>query len=74
MKAYPDFFPHKTWGSLIGDRNRYTREEWDEKECNELVGGSKGENCIGNTKDNFLNNNIFAYKILLYQFLNLFYR
>ena len=49
MKAYPDFFPRKTWGSLIGDRNRYIRNEWDNKLCNDLVGSSKGEKCKGNS-------------------------
>jgi hypothetical protein len=47
MKAYPDFFPLETWGSLLGDKNRYIRREWDEKHCNDLVGSSKGENCKG---------------------------
>ena len=47
MKAYPDFFPRKTWGSLIGDKNRYIRNEWDNKLCNDLVGSSKGEKCKG---------------------------
>ena len=47
MKAYPDFFPRNTWGSLIGDKNRYIRNEWDSKLCNDLVGSSKGEKCKG---------------------------
>ena len=47
MKAYPDFFPRNTWGSLIGDKNRYIRNEWDNKLCNDLVGSSKGERCKG---------------------------
>ena len=47
MKAYPDFFPLETWGSLLGDKNRYIRNEWDEKLCNVLVGSSKGEHCKG---------------------------
>ena len=46
MKAYPDFFPLETWGSLLGDKNRYIRREWDEKLCNDLV-GSNGEHCKG---------------------------
>jgi len=45
MKAYPDFFPLETWGSLIGDKNRYIRNEWDEKLCNDLVGSKNGINC-----------------------------
>ena len=47
MKAYPDFLPQNSWGSLIGDKKRYIREEWNLKECNNLVGGSSGENCKG---------------------------
>ena len=46
MKAYPDFFPHETWGSLLGDKNRYIRKEWDEKHCNDLV-GTNAANCKG---------------------------
>ena len=46
MKAYPDFLPRETWGSLLGDKNRYIRREWDEKLCNDLV-GSNGEKCKG---------------------------
>ena len=50
QRAHPLFkFPRKTWGSLIGDRNRYIRNEWDNKLCNDLVGSSKGEKCKGNS-------------------------
>ena len=44
VRNYEDFVPHKTWGSLV-DEN--TRNTWENKNCNDLVGGSAKSNCIG---------------------------
>merc|ERR1711936_428416 len=45
LNAYSDFVPEKTWGSWVGDKNRYIRVEWDFRRCNHMVGGSKGIHC-----------------------------
>ena len=49
MQKYTGFIPRETWGSnLIGAKNRYLREEWDERHCNQIIGSRTGKNCIGN--------------------------
>ena len=49
MKRHPDFIPRESWGkSLIGARNRFLREEWDERHCNQIIGSRSGKNCLGN--------------------------
>ena len=47
LKLYPDFTPNKKWGSLVGDKNRNVREQWDENNCNLHVSGVKEANCKG---------------------------
>ena len=48
MQKYTGFIPRETWGSnLIGAKNRYLREEWDERHCNQIIGSRTGKNCIG---------------------------
>ena len=49
MQKYSGFIPRETWGNnLIGAKNRYLREEWDERHCNQIIGSRTGKNCIGN--------------------------
>ena len=48
MQKYSGFIPRETWGNnLIGAKNRYLREEWDERHCNQIIGSRTGKNCIG---------------------------
>ena len=42
FKQYPDLIPLKSWGSLV---NEYVREEWKNRDCNNVVGGTKKSNC-----------------------------
>ena len=54
LAKYPGFIPHVTWGPLlIGEKHTSTRETWDKKYCNQLIGSNLGINCKGNVKLNF---------------------
>ena len=44
VRNYEDFVPGITWGSF-GDKK--TRNTWENKNCNDLVGGSEKSNCLG---------------------------
>ena len=49
LAKYPGFIPHVTWGPLlIGEKHTSTRETWDKKYCNQLIGSNLGINCKGN--------------------------
>ena len=51
LAKYPGFIPHVTWGPLlIGEKHTSTRETWDKKFCNQLIGSNLGINCKGNVK------------------------
>ena len=41
---YPDVIPFKTWGSLV---DKEIRTKWEQKECNQAVGGKSKKNCKG---------------------------
>ena len=56
LKTYEDFVPWVTWGSL---RDQETRNTWNTKNCNHLVGGSEKSQCSGK----------FLYKALTLIFL-----
>ena len=62
LTEHSDFIPHQTWGSLIGDKYRYKRKQWDEKHCNQLIGSKDAINCKGNSSTNYI---IITIKIML---------
>ena len=42
VKEYPEIIPFTTWGSL---KDTEEQQQWQDKKCNEIVGGSSKNNC-----------------------------
>ena len=62
LAKYPGFIPHVTWGPLlIGEKHTSTRETWDKKYCNQLIGSNRGINCKGNVKLKFVFTNLLLF-------------
>ena len=51
VELYPDIKPGKTFGSF---KDEDDRNEWTEKNCDELVGGPEKDFCPGNLSLNWL--------------------
>lgn len=41
---HPNLVPGETWGSL---KNEYGQKLWNDKKCNEIVGGKHKYQCTG---------------------------
>ena len=52
VNDFPDFVPFVTWGSLSNQDDRNT---WNNNNCNQVVGGSSKENCLGSFQTWFQN-------------------
>ena len=48
LQVYSDFTPMITYGSFT---NVHKRKEWEERNCNSVVGGSRKTNCLGKHLD-----------------------
>ena len=44
LQVYSDFVPMQTYGTFT---NGHKRKEWEERNCNYVVGGSRKTNCLG---------------------------
>ena len=48
LQVYSDFTPMQSYGSFTND---HKRKEWEERNCNSVVGGSRKTNCLGKHLD-----------------------